>query len=508
MRRLKLLIFNRLIFVGIIIMIQLYFLMKIFYSTLEYSVILQQSLLFLSVVMVIYILNKKDNPSFQLAWCILILALPLFGGVAYLLFGGKKIPKMLRNEMTKSIHESNAMLNRDENLQSAIKKYDEDVAVLFNYVQNCGYYPYYDKTQSQYYPSGEVAFEAILKDLKQAKHFIFLEFFIIKEGKMWNEILEVLQQKVQEDIEVYVMYDDAGCVQTLPYRYEEYLNQLGIKCVIFNKLEARLAIKMNNRDHRKLIVIDNQIAYFGGINLSDEYINEWKRFGYWKDSAIRIEGKAVWSATVMFIQFYNAIAKRKLIYQDFKIPCMENESEQFILPFSDSPTDDEQIGKNIHINLINKAKKYIYIHTPYLIIDYDMTMSLTRASKNGVEVIITTPAIPDKKYVFAITRNNYQKLLKAGVKIYEFTPGFLHSKNFVCDDLVALVGTINMDYRSYYLHYECGVLVADKQVVLDVKEDYLATLKQSKRIYLEDMEDTNIFMKMIRAFLNIFAPLM
>jgi len=309
------------------------------------------------------------------------------------------------------------------------------------------------------------------------------------------------------------MYDDGGllgCTTLTPFDPKKELESVGVHVTVFSPITIHLSLlsKANNRDHRKICVIDNKYAYTGGYNIADEYPNYEEVFGYWKDTGVLLEGEAVGSYTVMFIQYYNAFAEVKLSYGEHLYNIHSKENDSFVLAFTDSPTDKEDIGRNVHMSLINNAKRYVYIHTPYLIIDYDMTVSLIRAAKTGVEVIITVPHIPDKKAVFQVTKSNYEKLVRGGVKVYEFTPGFIHSKMFIVDDKIALNGTINMDFRSYYLHYETGVLIANDPEIMKMKEDYLDTLKISQEMTEENIEETSFLVRKFRELLSVFAPLL
>ncbi|MFI3284231.1 MAG: cardiolipin synthase [Erysipelotrichaceae bacterium] len=509
MNRLKRLINSRMFQVTCLIILQACLLYLMLFIAIRLDTGLTTLLTILSALIVIYVLNKHGNPVYKMAWTIIILSIPLVGGVSYLLFGGRKMPKNLSRSMLKSLEESSIFQIQSKEADKLLYELDSNIQMQYRYVKDNASFPYHINTQTSYFPSGEAMLSQYLEDLKQAKHFIFLEYFIIEEGQMWDGVLAILKEKVSQGVKVYVMYDDAGCLETLDYHYDDYLKEIGIQAVIFNPISAKLVVTMNNRDHRKMTIIDNQIAYTGGINLADEYINQKQRFGYWKDSALRFEGEAVWNYTVTFIQFYNAIVKGEhLNYHDFKIEHDFIPSSSLVLPFSDSPTDEEEVGRSVHLNMINKARRYIYIHTPYLIIDHEIIVALSLARKNGVEVVISTPHIPDKWYAFGLTQNSYQELLSAGIKIYEFTPGFLHSKTFISDDEIALVGSINMDYRSYYLHYECGVLLNDPKTLESIKKDFIDTFAQSQEITLASVEQTPFYKRVFRSILNLFSPLM
>ena len=460
----------------------------------------------LNIVLVIYVFNSKVNPGYRILWIIVILGIPYIGGICYILFAQKKVPAALSGIQTTKLIEENLLsydpsIAKDNTLDIHYKR-------QFDYIQNQSGFPIYKNTNLNYYGDINDLLKQLLIDIRSAKHFIFIEFFIICEGYMFNSILDELLKKVREGVKVYMLYDDAGCLTTLPSDFESKLNDLGISCLIFNKLKPRLYVHLNNRNHRKIIVVDNEIAYMGGFNLADEYINKYKKYGEWKDCGIRLNGEAVYNCTVMFIQFYNAISKNdKLKYNDFKFDCKIS-NPYFVLPFSDSPTDDENLGFNTHLNLINNAKKTLYIQTPYLILDSTLLEALCRASKNNVEIIINTPHIPDKPLVLEVTRNYYKELLEANIKIYEFTPGFLHSKVLVADNNIALIGTINMDYRSYFLHYECGVLINDKHTINDIVKDFNDTIALSQNIKISDIDNISLYKRVLRLGLNVVSPLL
>ncbi|MGL5541625.1 MAG: cardiolipin synthase, partial [Erysipelotrichaceae bacterium] len=323
-------------------------------------------------------------------------------------------------------------------------------------------------------------------------------------------ILDVLARKVKQGVEVRLIYDDAGCIQLLPAHYDAYLRSLGLKVKVFNPIRARLAIQMNNRDHRKILVVDGKVGITGGINLSDEYINEVNLHGHWKDSSVLLKGAAVFSLTAMFIQFWNYDeAENENIWDYYLGDDVLNhyENDGYVHPDADSPTDNENVGENTHLNIINAAKKYVYIQTPYLIIDHEMRVALTLAAKSGIDVRILVPHEPDKRFVFEMTKSNYAALLADGVKIYEYTPGFVHAKTMVADDEVAIIGTINMDYRSYYLHFECGAWFYKSRCVMELKEDYLKTLEVSQELSYNEVVNIPRYLKVIRAILNLCAPL-
>lgn len=350
----------------------------------------------------------------------------------------------------------------------------------------------------------------LLMEIKKAEKYIFLEYFIIQEGLMWNSILEILQDKVQQGVEVRVIYDDIGCFLLLPDNYHHQLQEKGIKCAVFNKFRPFLTTVQNNRDHRKLAIIDGKVAFTGGINLSDEYINAYERCGHWKDSCIMIKGKAVWSFTLIFLQMWSICKNDNDCYLDYypwKHHKCNNQSDGLIQPYADSPMDKENIGEHVYLQIINRAKEYVYISTPYLIIDDNVLLSLKLAAKSGIDVKIMLPYKWDKKLVHFTTRSYYRDLIKEGVRIYEYSEGFVHSKFFISDDKIAAIGTTNLDFRSLYLNFECGSCIYDATCIKDMKRDFVKTLATCKEITSEDCK-VNFFTKVLQDICRLFAPLM
>ena len=351
----------------------------------------------------------------------------------------------------------------------------------------------------------------MLEELRKAKRYIFLEYFIIQPGVFWDSILEVLEEKVKEGVDVRVLYDDIGCLFTLPKDYAAQLEAWGIRCCVFNRFVPILSLRLNNRDHRKLCIIDGHTGFTGGINLADEYINRTVKYGHWKDTAILLRGEAVWSMTVMFLTMWDYMRGEEDLesFRPVDMPQLPAEcGNYFVQPYTDSPLDEEAVGETVYLNLINKARRYVYLTTPYLIVSDSVNTALCSAAKSGVDVRILTPHIPDKKVIFEVTRAHYEPLLEAGVKIYEYTPGFVHGKNFVVDDKYGTVGTVNMDYRSMFLHFEDGVWLCGAPCLWDIKEDFLRTLEQSERITLQRCREHSGARRLLRAVLRILAPLM
>lgn len=463
----------------------------------------------LSLLVVLYIINGKSNPSYKIAWIVPITLLPVFGGLFYLLFGGNKLSNRERRKMKRMEKQLSGYLNRNSSgeLLKQLEQKDIDAYRQSNYIQNYAYCPAYRNSDALYLPSGELKFEHLKEELRKAERFIFMEYFIIEEGVMWNSVLEILKEKVKQGVDVRVMYDDMGCIMTLPYHYNRKLEEMGIRCCVFNPFIPVVSSRFNNRDHRKIVVIDGNTAFTGGINLADEYINARVKHGHWKDTAIMVKGEAVWSFTVMFLTMWNYLRETDEDYTKFK-PTVWRPSDGYIQPFTDSPLDGEPTGETVYMNLINKAKRYIYINTPYLIIDNEMVTALVNAAKSGIDVRIVTPHVPDKWYVHTVTRAYYEVLLESGVKIYEYTPGFIHAKTFLVDDQYGVVGSINLDYRSLYLHFECAVWMYQTKCLAQMKEDYFKTLEVCQLIALEEVQNTPLLRRLARSLLRVFAPLM
>ncbi len=509
MKYLKL-IFNRLFVFGLMILVQVVYMLLILNKFSHYSQVWSAICLVLSILVVLFIVNKEDNPAYKIAWIIPILLFPIFGGLLYLFLGNKKPTRRMRDKIEKE-HEKHKCRVQNQEVIKDIEKQDLRVAGQVRYLSNHVGFPIYENTNATYYKSGEENFKDMIRELKAAKHYIFMEYFIIDEGDMWDTILDILEQKAQEGLDVRLIYDDMGCVSNLPYKYDRILEARGIKCMAFNPFIPFVSLAMNNRDHRKILVIDGHTGFTGGINLADEYINTKERFGYWKDTGIMLKGEGVWNLTTMFLHMWNSFRTTDEDYDKFRPHVHLNKLVQhdgYIQPYGDSPLDEEVVGENVYLNLINNAKKYVYIFTPYLIIDNEMMTALCLASKRGIDVKIVTPGIPDKKTVFKLTRSYYHQLIENGVEIYEYTPGFLHAKVVVSDDEVATVGTINFDYRSLYLHFECGVFLYKSKCIQDIKQDALETIAKSRKI-----ENTNVFSNgkidtLFRAVLRVFAPLL
>lgn len=459
--------------------------------------------------MVLYVLNNEMNSNAKITWLILVMLFPVFGALLFWFTQLEIGHRMQKARLEYLISTTKTSIQQDKEVLQKVSEESPDMKALVHYLARSGCYPIYDKTEVKYFPFGEEKFEALLAQLEQAENFIFLEYFIIEEGIMWGQVLEILARKVAEGVEVRVMYDGTCESSLLPSDYPKRLEALGIKCKMFAPVTPFLSTHYNYRDHRKIVVIDGQVAFTGGVNLADEYINERERFGHWKDTAVMLRGEAVKSFTLMFLQMWNVEEKNPDFYKYINVPATPvKNAKGYVIPYGDCPLDDDKAGERVYMDILNRANKYVHIMTPYLIIDGEMETALRFAAKRGVDVKIILPGIPDKKYAFALAKTHYKHLLDAGVKIYEYTPGFVHAKVFTSDDSKAVVGTINLDYRSLYHHYECAAYMYQTECIADIERDFEETLAKCTRITKENVKKEKLFMKVAGWVLKVVAPLM
>ena len=462
----------------------------------------------LGLLITIYIINQEANPSFQISWIILILLVPTVGVFVYLFVKLQIGVIALSKRYQKIRNDMSLFLKQDRDVYLNLEKQDKLVANYVTYMNRISGYPIYQNSNTTYYPFGEKMLKDLLIDLKKAKEYIFLEYFIVAKGIFWNSILEILKEKVKEGVAVYFMYDGTCSFELLPWDYPKMLESFGIHTKVFNPVIPILSTKYNNRDHRKITIIDGLIAYTGGINLADEYINQKSRFGIWKDTAIRIEGDAVNSFVLLFLENWNATKEKPLKVELFLKNVKPASISHYVLPFGDNPFDEYQVGEVTYEQILKTSKQYVHIMMPYFIIDHNLLMELCNTARSGVDVKLIMPGIPDKKLIFYISRTFYQTLLKAGVEIYEYTPGFTHAKMFISDDEKAVIGTINLDFRSLYLHFENAVYLYQDQTILKMEDDYQKTLKDSKKITLNMAKKFPWWQKLLGKVLRVFAPLL
>ncbi|MDR1909297.1 MAG: phospholipase D-like domain-containing protein, partial [Spirochaetaceae bacterium] len=396
-----------------------------------------------SFIVCLHILNKKEKPAYKLTWIILILIVPIFGGIFYIFFTLQSNSRKRRRQTQKTDAVIRPLfLLPGDSLPLILAEYP-DCAPQVRYLQEFAGFPVYRHTRTEYFPSGEAFFERLLPELEKAEKYIFMEFFILRQGKMLDPVLEILERKAGEGLDVRFIYDDLGCFMTVPSDFRETLERRGIKCMIFNPFKPIWSSQQNNRDHRKIVSVDGKVAFTGGMNLADEYINAYERYGHWKDTGVMLEGEAAWSMTLIFLHMWNLekepVEDVEALYP-WKHEACRVESDGYVLPYADSPLDGENVGEHVYIQIINKARDYVYINTPYLVVDDNLISALTLAAKSGVDVRIITPHRWDKWMVRICSRSYYRQLVLAGVKVYEYSGGFNHSKTFVSDDQVATVG--------------------------------------------------------------------
>lgn len=507
-------IFSRIFFIFCMVLLQLGFLGVFLMYFSRYFIYLYSLNLIVGMIFTFMIVNDNINPAFKITWILIVIVIPFLGGFIYLTFGEKRLLKSIKKRLYGfSIKFKDSMdLSKDYDIENLTDS-DMNVYRQVKYINSVAGSPIFFNTDTKYYGSGEESFEDYLNDLRTAEKFIFMEYFIISEGFFLDSILEIFKEKVEKGVDVRIILDDVGSILTLSNKKIEEIRSFGIKVVEFNPIKGIILPKHNNRTHRKMTIIDGRIGYTGGINIADEYINLIEKYGYWKDSVLRIEGHAVWQFINMFISLWDYSTGENT---DIATLYDKNESEEtatikkelgVVIPFTETPIQ-ESIGENMYINMIRRANRYIYITSPYLIITWEMEKALISAAKSGVDVRIITPHIPDKKYVHLLTRSFYKNLVENGVKIYEFEKGFIHAKNCICDDEFVVIGSINLDYRSLYLHFECAVWTYGAPIITDVKEDFENTLKQSLKITPEWVKSRNLITRILQSLLRLFAPLM
>ena len=505
---LKKLLQSRLLVFGLILAVELFWFLIFVTRLVNYSTAISIAFTGLSLLVVLWIINRDDNPAYKMAWIILIMAVPLLGGLFYLAVGHKQPSRKMRRKMeAERLRTENELLQDPEILKEAGAS-DRRIEGQMRYISETGGYPVYRNTSARYYQIGEELYQDLLEELKKAEHFIFMEFFIVGEGKMWGSIRQILEEKAKAGVDVRFMYDDLGSVSLLPGGYDRHLEAVGIKSIAFNPFVPFWSLVMNNRDHRKIAVIDGHTAFSGGVNLADEYINRRERHGHWKDTAVMLKGEAVKSFTLMFLQLWNVDEKEPEFDRYLEFPCRpRQEAGGYVLPYGDCPLDNDKAGERVYMDILNRAKDYVYIMSPYLILDGEMETALKFAAERGVDVRLVLPGIPDKKIPWALAKTHYSSLMASGVKICEYTPGFVHAKVFVSDDREAVVGTINLDYRSLYHHFECAAYMYGTDCIADIKADVEATIARSAPVPVDFMNREKLSLKLLGFIMKALAPL-
>lgn len=510
MKKIFKILFSRLFFGAIFIILQVGVMVAALYYFRDTYAQVQTFFTALSIITVLYIINQDGSSAFKIAWILPIVFLPLFGIPLYILFGKKRIPERKLERVSGMYLRYKAAMAPLLSESGDEPAMDEDARLQSAYLEKCASSPRFTQTETTYYPLGDVMFPAMLEELEKAEKYIFMEFFIIEPGIMWDSILDVLRRKAAQGLDVRLIYDDMACIMRLPRDYAERMESVGIRCCTFHRFQPVPTGTLNNRDHRKICCIDGVTAFTGGVNLADEYINKRERFGHWLDCGIKVRGRAAYSFTQMFLSMWDYIRHEEDDPVAFRPTAEALEGigdDGVVQPYCDSPADDEPVGETVYINMLSRAKKYVYICTPYLVVDNEIMNALTSAAKCGVDVRMICPHIPDKWYVHLVTRSYYAPLMKAGVRIYEYTPGFIHSKTFVCDDDYGICGTINLDYRSLFLHHECAVWMYKSGAIADMKASFLETLEKCEEITRESYRRP-WYVRLGQSLLRVFAPLM
>lgn len=462
-----------------------------------------------SAIAVIYIYNTRSNPDMKLAWMFPIAIFPVFGAIFYTAIISQPGTKRMKKKLQNLSNDTRRYVIADRGAWNRLRAESPHMGQLCHYLWHCDTSPVYENTQVKYYPLGDGQFPDMVEALKKAEKYIFMEFFIVSEGRMWDTILEILKEKARQGVEVRFMYDGTCSLWYLPNHYPQELKKEGIKCKMFSPVKPIFSPHFNNRDHRKVVVVDGRVAFTGGINLADEYINEKARFGHWKDAGVMLTGDAVERFTYMFLEMWNVSEKTVDVYNLYSRPTdSAAENDGYVIPYSVSPLGEERVGERVYLDIINTAHTYVHIMTPYLILDHQMITALTFAAKRGVEVIIIMPHIPDKKYAFVLAKTYYNQLLEAGVRICEYEPGFVHAKVFVSDSVKAVVGTVNLDYRSLYHHFECGVILYKNSQVMEIEMDVRETLKKCREMRIEDYRKMKLGDRVLGRIMRIIAPMM
>lgn len=496
-------------------MILLGFLLQLLLLVIGYIQLRNYSYLFYAVSLsvagasVLYIYNMRGNPDMKLAWMLPLSVFPVFGAIVFTTISMQPGLTVMHNRLKKLSQYTKKYVKADKDAWERLRGASPHMGQLAHYLWNCDNSPVYENTRVTYFSMGEQQFTAMLEEMEKAERYLFVEFFIVCEGRMWDEVHRVLREKAAQGVEVRLMYDGTNVMFNLPNFYAGELEREGIRCRMFSPIKPLFSPHYNNRDHRKVLVIDGKTAFTGGINLADEYINEKNRFGHWKDVGAMIQGDAVERFTYMFLEMWNLSERKQESYERYVRPDnVSRPTDGFVIPYSVCPLGEERVGERVYLDIINTAHTYVHVMTPYLIPDHQMLTALTYAAKRGVEVVIVMPHVPDKRYAFDLAKTYYNQLLEAGVQIWEYEPGFVHAKIFVSDDEKAVVGTVNLDYRSLYHHFECGLILYRNSQVALVERDVQETLQKCIRQKPEDYRKLKLTDRVLGRLMRLVAPLM
>lgn len=501
-------IFSRSGVILLLLAVQVLFLFSIFHWFEAFLPHIYGGVVAFTVFMVLYLLNSPMDPTAKITWLVVVMLLPVSGALLFLYTQKNIGHRALRNRYAELNAGPAGPLVQSAETEQALRQADRGAAALARYVRRSGFYPVYGHTAVTYFPLGEDKFREMLVQLKQAKRFIFLEYFIVEEGEMWGRVLEILAQKVKEGVEVRMLYDGTCELSTLPHDYPRRLQALGIQCKMFAPIKPFVSTHYNYRDHRKILVIDGAVAFNGGVNLADEYINAREKHGHWKDTAVMVKGEAARSFTRMFLHMWYLDEKEPDFDTFLDVPVAPQAEDGFVMPYGDCPLDKDKVGEQVYIDMLNRAQEYVYIMTPYLILDGELENALKYAAERGVDVQIILPGVPDKYVPFALALTHYRALLESGVKIFEYTPGFVHAKVFVCDGREAVVGTVNLDYRSLYHHFECATYLWGASCIPQIEDDFEQTRQKSGQVTLDRLAKEPFRRRVLGFIAKAAAPLL
>lgn len=499
---------SRLLVFSVLLILQITFVILLILWLSASSVVAFFFFYLISILIVLFLLNKDDNPSYKLAWTIFILAAPILGGIFYLIFGNKNFSRKKKAAFANYRTRNPDIYAAEQGDLTLLTDQLPYAAQQASYLIRTAGLPPYTNTEVIYCPSGEEMHRRMLEELPRAKHFILMEYFIIEQGEMFDPILEILWERAAAGVKVMLMYDDVGCISKLPYGFASKVEKMGITVHVFNRFHPSIDPYMNYRDHRKICVIDGLVGFCGGANLADEYINAVSPHGHWKDTAVMLRGPAVYNLTRSFLQLWGLSRNEDIDLSAFvpeRLPV--SGVPGFVQPYCDSPLDHFQVAESVYLQIINHSERYVWFTTPYLILDNELLTALKLAAQSGVDVRIVTPHVADKHTVFAVTRSYYHPLLMAGVKIYEYTPGFIHAKMCISDDRTAVVGTANLDFRSLFLHHECGVLLLEHPVISQIRSDFEQIFSVSSPVSISDLESAPFWQRWASFLLKPFSPL-
>ena len=506
------LVFSRFFIIVLLILVELGVLILPIILLNDYLHHVYLALTVFTLVMMIYLFNSKMDSTAKLTWMLIISVLQVAGALMLLFTQTNTGHRVVKTRAEDMIKETKDAIPQDTKVLTHLREEDSYTDDLLTYLNRSGCFPAFEETETTYFPSGEDKFEVMLEELSKAEQYIFMEYFIIEEGYMWGKILEILMEKAKAGVDVRVMYDGMCEISTLPDNYCKLLEAEGIRAKSFSPIRPFISSHYNYRDHRKICVIDGKVAFNGGVNLADEYINKIERFGYWKDTAVMLKGDAVRSFTLMFLQMWNVTERVPDLEEPRELVKAETDKPShpsgFVIPFCDCPLDEDKVGETVYMDILNRAGRYVHIMTPYLILDGELETALKYAGQRGIDVKLILPGIPDKKLAYSLAKSHYSQLLKAGVKIYEYTPGFVHAKVWTSDDEKGVVGTINLDYRSLYHHFECATYMYQTDCISDIERDFQDTLAKCRQVTEETIRGTEKFYKILGPIAKLIAPLM